>query len=355
MFVSSVVSGFLLVPARARATSVGEEASVSAATRTLLSVVIPEPVAAAYPSPRTAEQRVELSDWVDPNGHSTARVGRACEQRYAAYLTGTRELNYLELKLFNDSGTKVIIDARSRIFEQTFRTHGTTRHGFADMPVPVAKHSGKLLLFGLEKRLFYQLRRFDVAFDVAFEDGRTCRMQVEFSRSLPAAPATFKVFSRYDMGVSAGARFASGSLGDTVGHVGSTTALFLDWYPEVQHGVRFEFAVDSLASYDFAGALLFLPSYQYRIFLNPRVSYAFGIGAGAYLFTANVNMPGSVARWALLVRERMQLKFEVPAFTTLSLALCPTLTFGVLPGGPFGPHELSGGLYTGTLELILGM
>jgi len=53
----------------------------------------------------------------------------------------------------------------------------------------------------------------------------------------------------------------------------------------------------------------------------------------------------------------MQLKLELfpPDRENLNFALCPTVTFGVLPGGPFGPHELSGGLYTGALEVILSL
>ncbi|HYP77023.1 MAG TPA: hypothetical protein VER12_13740 [Polyangiaceae bacterium] len=345
-------------PRLGRAESAGE-ASIGALlredTRRSLQVVIPEPVVAAEPSPVRPAQRVELSDWVDPRSHSTARTGRACEQRYVAYLTGTRALNYLELKLFNDSDDEVVIDAGSRVFERTLRMHGTTHRGFPGLPLPVAKHSGKLLLLELEKLLFYELSKFDVVISVSRADGGTCSIKLEFTRTLPAAPTTFKILSRYDVGTSFGARVASGSLAETVGRVGSTATLFLDWYSLMQHGVRFEFAADSLRSDRFAGALLFLPSYQYRIFLNPRVSYVFGIGAGAYLFTAEPDTPGAVARWTLLLRERMQLRFELPEITSLVLALCPTLTLGGLPGEPFAPPELSGGIYTGTVELIVGM
>ncbi|HYQ29076.1 MAG TPA: hypothetical protein VER04_17720, partial [Polyangiaceae bacterium] len=77
-------------PRLGRAESAGE-ASIGALlredTRRSLQVVIPEPVVAAEPSPVRPAQRVELSDWVDPRSHSTARTGRACEQRYVAYLT----------------------------------------------------------------------------------------------------------------------------------------------------------------------------------------------------------------------------------------------------------------------------
>ena len=347
------------MPARARAQSVEEavfKVLLETATRTLLNVVIPEPVTVAQPTPTRPKPHVELSDWVDPSSHSTARVGRACGQRYVAYLTGTRALNYLEVKLFNDSDSKVVINARSPVFEQVFRRRGRAQYGFRGMPVAVAEHSGKLLLLQLEKARFYELRRFDVELSVSFSDGRTCPIKVEFSRSLPAAPATFRALSKFDFGTSYGVQFRSGSLRDAAGQVGSSAALFLEWYPEVQHGVRFELVTDSLDSHDYAGALLMLPSYGYRIFFTPRLSYEFGIGAGAYMFTAYANMPGSATRWALLVSERMQLKFEIsPNLKAVNLALSPTLTFGVLPGGPFGPRELSGALYTGTVALILGM
>ena len=358
VLLSSVVSVLLLVPARAHAQSFGAATlgvEVGTATRQLLQTVIPEPVAGAYPTPPSPELRVELSDWVDPSSHSTARVGRACEQRYVAYLTGTRGLNYLEFKLFNDSESEVVVDARSRVFERTFRTHARTRHGFRKLPVRIAAHSGQLLLLELEKRLFYRLREFDFVFDLSFADGRRCQLKVEFARKLPAAPATFKTLSRYDMGVSAGPYLTSGSLRDTVGPVGSTTTLSLSWYPAVQHGVRLEFGVDSLGGYRFAGGWRLVSGYEYRIFLTPRVSYSVGIGAGAYLFTANPDDPASSARWALLVRESMQWKFDLPVFSAMDMALAPTLTFGVLPGGRLGATEVTGALYTGALELIIGM
>src|SRR5437868_9609551 len=120
IFLGSVVSSALLVSAGAHAESFAASTlgvEVGAATRQLLQAVIPEPVANAYPRPQSPESRVELSDWVDPSSRSTARVGRACEQRYVAYLTGTRLHNYLELQLFNDSDAEVVIEARSQIFE----------------------------------------------------------------------------------------------------------------------------------------------------------------------------------------------------------------------------------------------
>jgi len=157
------------------------------------------------------------------------------------------------------------------------------------------------------------------------------------------------------LGVAAGPYLTSGRLRDTVGPVGSTTALSLSWHPAVQHGVRLEFGVDSLGGSRFAGGLLMLSGYEYRIFLNPRVSYSVGIGAGAYAFTAGPDDPTATTRWALLMRESMQWKFDLAVFTALNLALAPTLTLGVLPGGRFGESEVTGALYTGALELIIGM
>jgi hypothetical protein len=102
----------------------------------------------------------------------------------------------------------------------------------------------------------------------------------------------------------------------------------------------------------FARGVLRLPSYEYRVFSSPRVSYSFGIGAGADVFTVYDDVPTSYARRALMIRERMQLAFELlPSGSSLSVALGPAVTFGALPGGPFGPREL---LYTGSAELTLG-
>ena len=95
----SIVAGGLLATPRARGQSFGDALlalNVEAATRALLDGIIPEPVprpVLAYP-----KQRVELSDWIDPSTGSTARVGRSCEQRYVAYLTGTQLINYLCLE-----------------------------------------------------------------------------------------------------------------------------------------------------------------------------------------------------------------------------------------------------------------
>lgn len=359
VFASSLVSSGLLVPARARAKPPEEalfELGLEAATRLLLAGVVPEPVVSTVPTLPKPEPRTELSDWIDPSSHSTSRSGRACEQRYVAYLTGTRTRNYLEVKLFNDSDAEVTIDARSRVFEQTIERLGRTRQGFHNMPVRVAKHSGKLLVLGLEKLRFYQLKQFDVVFDLAFEDERTCQIRIEFSRTLPAAPATFKALSKYAVGLSLGAHLASGPLADAVDPVGTTATVFLNWYPAEQHGVRFEFGQDLLQGDRFRVGFLLLCGYQYRFFFNPYLSYSFGIGAGPYLFTVYQDTPSSAARWALLVREQIQLKYEpFPDRSWMNVALGPTLTFGVLPGGPFGPRELSGGLYTGMVEVSFGL
>lgn len=359
VFVLSAISGLSLLPAPARAESLAEavvEVLVGAATRTLLNVVIPERVATAHPSPPTPEPRVELSDWVDPSSHSTAKVGRACEQRIVTYLTGTRRFNFLEVKLFNDSDTNVTIDAHSRVFTPAMETTVNARHGFRGMPLRVPAHSGKLLVLGLQKSLFYQLKQFDFVFDVSSGPGRTCQMKVEFSRSLPALTTTFKAASKRDIGVSLGAHLTAGPLRESVGALGQNTTTSMTWHIAVQHGVRAEFSLDSLGGDRFKVGLLLIPGYEYRHFFNPRLSYTFGIGAGPYLFTVNQEQPASAARWAMLVRERMQLQYELSTDQRpLSLALCPTLTFGAFPGGPFGPHELSGGFYTGAMELLIRM
>ena len=354
IFLLGVLGELSLLTTRARAQSVGEallQVFVGGATRGLLNALIPEPVA----TPPTPEPHVELSDWVDPVSGSTAHVGRACEQRYVAYLTGTRGLNYLEVKLFNDSEQEAVIAARSRAFGGTLRPWPGSRHG---RPVRAPGHSGKFLRYELEKPRFHELRQFEVVFELSFADGRTCQMRADFARVLPAAPSTFKLYSKAEVGLSYGFYVASGSLRDAVGQVGAGDSVSASWFPALQHGVRLELGSARLHHSDrFAAGTLVLPSYEYRIFLSPRVTYSFGIGAGAYVFTGYHDMPDSDARWALLVRERMQLKLELfpPDRENLNFALCPTVTFGVLSGGPFGPHELSGGLYTGALEVILSL
>jgi hypothetical protein len=101
----------------------------------------------------------------------------------------------------------------------------------------------------------------------------------------------------------------------------------------VQRGVGFEFAQDQLHGDRFRLGFFLLPGYAYRKSLTPSLWYSFGIGAGPYLFTVYEDVPAS-ARWAPLVRERMQLKSEpFPESQFLNLALGPTVTFGVLPGG----------------------
>ena len=141
----SIIAGGLLATPRARGQSSGDALlalTVEAATRALIDGIIPEPVdrpAVAYPV-----QRVELSDWIDPSTGSTARVGRSCEQRYVAYLSSTRRLNYLELKLFNDSAGQVVIAAHSPEIEKM--SPGPYKR--VRKPVPVAGHSGTYLPYG---------------------------------------------------------------------------------------------------------------------------------------------------------------------------------------------------------------
>jgi len=354
---ASVVGGSLATPA-ACAQSFGDVlaavgmAGVAAATRVLLDAAIPEPVERPAPKP---EARVELSDWIEPGTGSTAHVGRACEQRYVAFLTGTRYSNYLDVKLFNDSDDGVAIVARSPVFEDANGPASESRETFRGKRYRAAAHSGQYFSYELEKARFYKLKRFDVVFEFSFARGRTCQSKVEFSRVLPSALSTFKVRPRLDGVVSLGAYLASGSLRDSIGQAGTTTGLSFGWYPTLQHGIRFETSLDNLDSDRFAFGSLLLPSYEYRIFFGPRVTYSFGIGAGAYLFVAHQDLPISDSRAALIVRERMRLKFELPAFSALDIALGPVVTFGVLPGGPFGPRELSGALYSGSLELSVMM
>jgi hypothetical protein len=352
---ASVVGGLLATPA-ARAQSFGEKLlfmTLEAATSALLDTVIPEPV--HHPSVKTPEARAELSDWVDPSTGSTAHVGRACEQRYVAYLTGTRYSNYLEVKLFNDSDDDVAIVARSPVFEEANGPAPDSREKFRGKPYRAGRHSGTYLSYMLEKARFYELRHFAVVFELSFANGRTCQTKIDFSRVLPAALSSFKIYSNKDAALTYGVHGATGSLLDSVGPVGTTTSISFGWFPAMQHGLRFEASFDNFDSDRFAFGVLLLPSYEYRIFFGPRVSYSFGIGAGAYLFTVHADVPVSYSHWALMVRERMQLKFELPEFNVLHFALGPVVTFGVLPGGPFGPRELSGALYTGSLELSITM
>jgi len=355
MVVASVVGGLSTTEA-ARAESLGEalfKGFGTGVTRVLLDALIPEPVVRA--SPPLPQARVELSDWVDPRTGSTARVGRACELRYVLYLTGTRYSNYLEVKLFNDSDDEVAIVARSPAFEEANDSNPNSREKFHGKPYRAVGHSGKYLSYELEKARFYKLRHFDVVFDLSFANGRTCRTKVEFLRVLPMALSTFKINPRLDTAVTLGAYLASGPLRGSIGQAGSTSAISIGWFPAMQHGIRFEGSFSNLHGSRFALGVLLLPSYEYRIFFGPRVSYSFGIGAGANLFAVYEGMPASDARWALMVRERMQLKFELPKVGMLQFALGPVVTFGVLPGGPFGPRELSGTFYTGSLELTIGM
>lgn len=361
---ASVVVGLLATPL-ARAQSVGEALlalTITAATDVLLAAVIPEPV--ARPSVPAPEAHVELSDWVDPNTGSTARAGRACEQRYVAYLTGTRGANYLEVKLFNDSADEVVIVARSPELEEASLLVPDAGRNAHKWPFRAAGHSGLFLGYRLEKARFHRLKRFEVTFELSFSTGHTCRMNVEFSRVLPAAPSSFKIYSKLDFGATFGVHLASGSLRDAIGAVAASSGISISWFPAVQHGVRFEAGFDRMDRHRFAGGTLLLPAYEFRIFLGPRVTYSFGIGAGAYLFTASEDVPADpyedvpvdAARWALQVRERMQLKVELlPPRWFIDLALGPVVTFGVFPGGPFGPRELSGALYTGSLELTVSM
>ena len=181
-------------------------------------------------------------------------------------------------------------------------------------------------------------------FEFSSANGRTCQAKLEFSRVLPALPSTFRSHNKTDWGLSAGLHVATGSLGDSIGQVGVSRALALSWFPAMQHGIRFEVGMDDLHSNRFALGLLLMPSYEYRAFFSPRLSYSFGIGAGAYLCTVRDGVPTSSSRWALMVRERMQLAVDLfPQWVSLELG--PAVTFGVLPGGPFGPRELTGALY----------
>jgi hypothetical protein len=346
LVLASVVGG-LSTTAGARAESLGVALFIgfgTAVTRVLLDALIPEPV--VHVSPPLPEVRAELSDWIDPSTGSTARIERACDQRYVAYLTGTRYSNYLEVKLFNDSDDTVVIAPHSRAFD------GMSQHA---RKLRIVGHSGKYLSYELEKERFYELRQFDVVFELSFANGRTCQTKVEFSRVLPAALSTYRIYSKHDVGFTYGVRLASGSLRDSIGQAGATRGISFGWFPAVQHGIRFEASFDNLDSDRFAFGALLLPAYEFRMFFGSRFSYSFGVGAGAYLLPVRDGVPPSYARGALLLRERMQLKFELPEFSMIQLALGPVVTFGVLPGGPFGWSELTGALYTGSIELSVRM
>ena len=175
------------------------------------------------------------------------------------------------------------------------------------------------------------------------------QFQVDFSRSLPAIQSTFSVSTRYEYGVSVGAHLTSGSVRDAAGSVGPSTALFFAWYPALQHGIRFDFRTDSLSGDHVTDGLLLLPAYEFRSSFSPSVSYSFGIGAGSYVFIESRDGSLSAKSWALMVREQLRLKFQLSWF-----ALCPAISLGALPGGPFGPRELSGAFYTASLELVFG-
>ena len=233
--------------------------------------------------PARAElRRSELNDWVDPSTGSTAHAGRACEQSYVARLTGTRAINYLELELSNDSDDEVAITLHSQAFGGQLRRYDSDSR--PEKPVHALGNSWKFLSYQLDKPPFYRLRQFDVELHLSFSDGRTCQVKVEFSRALPAAPATYKISPYFEVGGGYGVYAASGSLRDAVGNVGASSTAFISWYPAVQHGLRVESGYDRLHGDRFGSGIHWLLGYEYRIFLGPRFTYAFGVGAGAYRF-----------------------------------------------------------------------